>query len=273
MERTRFKGHLPSEGSTLRAVFDAQGEPAPRAQPIGALIQRLGGNAAPVPTTVSLLPFIGAVNDQSITNSCVAQAGTKALYVRGRKMGLVIPELSAQASYAMTRGASLMPGMKLLDVGSIPLDFWITASTFGVVSAERVPLDPGTINDRVPLDVFVAGADAHVTAYHAIETQSDARCTEIRSTLSAGVPVVFAMPVDKAYEDLADASVYQGPTGPNLGGHDQLIIGFGPGFFQVLGSWGTAFAADGVARISDSFIGSDDCSEFFAADLAPGGAH
>lgn len=258
MTRARGKGHIPNK-------------PDARDRPIGALIQQLGA-VTPLPDTASLRSFAGVVNDQSITSSCVAQAGTKAVLTRARVLGVMVPELSALASYAITRGFSMVKGEPMVDQGSIPRDFFRGAQGFGVVAESRWPFDPAVVNDVLPLDVFEAAADAKVSTYHVIEEEGTARAQRIRETIHGGTGVCFAMPVDKAYEELETADVYQGRTGPSLGGHYQFICGYGPGYFEILSSWGIGHGAAGLVRIAADYIGNPvECTDLMAIDVAPAG--
>ncbi len=261
MSLGRGKGHIPNK-------------PDSRDLEIGALIQKLGA-VARLPDAFSLRAFAGPVNDQSITSSCVAQAGTKAVAVRSRVMsGNVsrMPEISARASYAITRGLGMLPGEALVDQGSIPRDFFIGAKSFGVVAESRLPFDPALINEKLPLDVFEAGADAKVASYHTIFESGLDRCQRIRETIHGGTGVCFAMPVDQAYENIDTLDVYQGRTGRSLGGHYQLIVGYGVGWFEILSSWGIGHGGGGTVRISPSYIGNAELSDFMAVDVAPAGA-
>lgn len=247
--------------------------PDERDFPIGALLQRIGSDA-PLPTSMSLRSFAGEVRNQSITSSCVAMAGTKLVAIRARKMGLTIPELSPLASYALTRGWDLVEGEALVDLGSMPRSFFHTARQSGVVSEARWPFDEGKINEPLPLDVFVAGAAAKVASYHAIEWEGEGRCQLIRETLHAGSAVGFAMPVDRDYMrlELGDAeAIWPGRTGPTRGRHYQAITGYGPGYFEVLGSWGLGFAYAGTVRIANDYIAQPECTDFYAVDVSPGG--
>ena len=253
----RGLGHLPNP-------------PDARDKPVGALLQLVGA-ASPVPPTASLRGLVGAVRDQQTSSACVAFANCKGIFIRGRFTGVDVPELSPLASYALTRGVNLLPGEPLVDIGSIPRSFYVAASVDGVVSESRYAFDAGLVNSPLPFDVFVAGADARVTTYHSILESGEERCAAIRACIHSGIPVSFAMPVDRAYEALFDDSVYQGRTGKIVGGHDQLIIGYDETSFEVLNSWGIGFAGGGVSRIAASYIGSDEVSDLMCCDVAPGG--
>jgi hypothetical protein len=70
---------------------------------------------------------------------------------------------------------------------------------------------------------------------------------EVKTHLADGFPILIGMPVDQAFMDLKDDSVYHGLTGPSLGGHAMVVTGYDDdkGAFRLLNSWGTTWADDG----------------------------
>lgn len=236
---------------------------------VGHPIHALIGAPPPLPPSASLEDCVDRVNDQGHTSSCVGQAGSAAVRIRAAKLGFPIPHVSALAAYTLTRGLDMLPGEDLVDAGSMPSRFFESAAAYGVIADERWPFAENTVNDRLPLDVYEAGADARVTGWHPITGSGTDRTDAIKAALANGHPVTFAMQVEQAYEDLPAGEVYEYQGGPSLGGHYQVIVGYDGDAFRVLNSWGTAWCDGGYSLISAAFMGSGEVSDVYAVDSAP----
>lgn len=246
------KGHIPNPHNS-------------EFEPIQTLLAKIG-SPGPLPASYSLREYAGLVRDQSITSACVAFAGVTAIYLRAHRLEIDMPVLSPLASYALTRGTALLPHEELIDQGSIPRDFFETALAFGVCPESVLPFDPSIVNDPLDLDVFEGST--RIGSYHSIFEEGWMRGQRIREAIYAGTGVCFAMAVDKAYEELDSLDVYQDRTGPSLGGHYQLITGYGPGYFEVMGSWGIGFGEAGIVHIAEEYICNPvECTDLMAIDI------
>lgn len=255
----------------VRAYGHIPNKPDSRDFPIAALIQKCGVGTATLAETVDNSGFLGRVRDQSITQLCVQFANCKGIEGFLSARGVEAPELSPQAASILTRGLEIQPGDPLVDNGSMPRDFFLSGMAFGVVSESRYPFDPATVNNKLPLDVFEAGADAKIKSFHTVFETGEARVFALKQAIASKLFPSFAMPVDASFENLEDSSIYGGLTGPEKGRHDQLLCGYGLGYFLVRGSWGIGFGFGGNVRISSDFIGSSQCFDFMACDAAPTG--
>jgi hypothetical protein len=78
--------------------------------------------------------------------------------------------------------------------------------------------------------------------------------TEVKNQITANFPVLIATQVDQAFMNLAGANVYTQFTGPSLGGHAMVVVGYddAKSAFKVMNSWGTNWAAGGFGWIGYS---------------------
>ena len=129
------------------------------------------------------------------------------------------------------------------------------------------------LNDEknpTPIDVKEAGSLALVTGIYRIYETGVARTTRIREAIAQGHHVVFGMEVDRAYEEWRDTTApYPGLRGPSLGGHAQVLVGYAPGRFLVLNSWGPAWGEDGYAWIAEEALEGEHAYDFSVVTVAP----
>lgn len=243
----RSYGHIDDHASDVAADM--------KHRHIGSLI---GAALAAVPASLDYSSLLSTVPDQGGTSSCVGQALATSVYLRAKFSGYAIARPSAKAIYDVARLED-GPRIDLRDEGSRPAVAIRGMMTYGLVSDAQWPLSVDNVNMVPPLDVFVSGLSAQVSAYYRIESGAGA-ATLARQALASGFFPIFAMDVDSSYERMSGQSAYDGPTGPILGGHAQCLVGYDEHTFLVAGSWGPGFAADGFARITDGFLerGADD---------------
>lgn len=200
---------------------------------------------------------LGEPYDQGQTGTCVANASAKAIEITS---GVHASRLGIY-SQARIRGGEDMHALS--DDGCVIADAVASMTEVGVCSEDRWPFDPSQVNVPAPWDAI--RADARVTGWQKLETAD-----EVRAAIAAGHPVIFGMQVDQSYEDSDGSSTYTGPVGPSLGGHCQTIVGYAPGQFLALNSWGKDWAAKGMVWIAESFLfGSGLAADFTALDAAP----
>ncbi len=217
-----------------------------------------------VPAMVDLSKHVDHVRDQGATSSCVAQAFARAVHVRAGVEGIAIPFPSALEIYALARREDL----PLVDQGSRPRAAASAMRELGVTAEARWPFDEGKVNDLPSWDVLQHSVDALVTGYYRIGGDGDERCRLVRQALAAGYPVPFALQVDQAFENYGNG-ILDRFSGANLGGHMTALIGYGPGWFLGINSWGTGWGDGGFFRTSDARIGEPTCTDFYALTVAP----
>jgi len=217
------------------------------------------------PDTVDHASAVTKVHDQGGSSSCVAQSGCNAVELYQAIRGVHLLELSRRAAYDWARGGK----PPFADEGAFPrtaMDRW---QAWGFTSAARWGWDESRINEGLPFDVVKAGADARVQSYYRITGTGADRCQKMRVALAEGFPILIGADV---YEDFANytGGVLDGkPQGELLGGHATCVLGYAPGQFHVLNSWGYSWGENGLYRVSDTRMGSDDVSDVWVFTSAP----
>jgi hypothetical protein len=241
----------------------------PRAPGFGAFLAATRGPLAPV----DMVPLVDHLREQGISSACVGFAFSRALDIRARIEGVPNAYPSAQSIYTVAR---LMDGQaQLRDQGCMPADAAEGLQKYGIVQERLWPFDEGKINDHLPWDVLQAADSGRVSGCYRLDSFGAARVDQVRSMLERGYPVAFGMSVDQAFEDWRGGDPYSEPKGRSLGGHMQCLL-YEPGIdklgqFRLVGSWSGWGEGPGLARVTEGFLGSSFCSDFYAITLAPRG--
>lgn len=240
--------------------------PDPAGEERGLEVGNLVGSASVrVPELASVrAPF--EILDQA-ANCCVGCGFWGALTVAGLRENRHV-DVSYMAIYAIARELE-KPGLHVLaDVGCFPNKAITGLESFGVVARHRWKDDEDPTKP-VPVDVLEAGAIARVEGVFRIFETGAQRVNRIKQSIAQGHAVVYAQPVDKAFED-GTTGVYPGVTGTVQGGHCMHIISYRPGAFQIRNSWGPNWSDRGSIWIADDFIAEGDgVGDFTAVTLAP----
>jgi hypothetical protein len=199
-------------------------------------------------------------------NSCYGAAFAHALIGSARRVGYEI-DPSYLAIYALARELQHPNAKTLPDEGSFTHRVLEAITDWGIVDRKRWP-DWSDVLAPTPIDVKEAGSLALVTGIYRIYEDGPARTTRIREAIAQGHHVVFGMEVDRRYEVWREGT-YDGLQGPSLGGHAQVIVGYAPGRFLVLNSWGSAWGEDGYAWITDEALEGEHAYDFTIVTVAP----
>lgn len=220
------------------------------------------------PSAISYRALVDLIPNQGGTSSCVGHAFATSLYLRSVLAGHPIARPSATAIYALPRMLQVGPDAPLFDGGTSPSLAIEAMKEYGIVSEERWPFDASRINEKLPLDVFHAGADALLGQHYRIANTSAAP-SMTRQALAKGYIPTFAMSVDAAFMAWMGRAVYRGPDGASKGWHMQAIVGYADEFFEVAGSWGRDWADDGFVRIHESFFTTSNVGSILVPTVIP----
>lgn len=184
----------------------------------------------------------GDIEDQGKVGSCTANAIVSAC--EAIKAG----HLSRLFNYYHTRllenrlgqeGASLRDAVKV-------------AMKLGLPQESLWPYDESKVDFPPSVEARLEAAKHTVTEYRRIDLTGDwkARVSGIKSALSQGYPVVFAMPVTTQFMQLSQSTSkgYAGkafPWWPVVGNHAMCFYGYDRDFLKAENSWGTSWGDEG----------------------------
>jgi hypothetical protein len=247
--------------------------PTPRSDSDLNATARLGAPRG-LPGEVSLQSFVRRVNNQGQTESCVGQALTKGIDTRLRKMGLNVPEPSAQACYTLAREEETPKGQPLEDNGSIAGDAFKAMKNLGCPREMVWPLNPAVINERLSWDVLQDASRFLVLDPYRMNEEGASRSDAIANALTQGFPVVFAQQIDNKFFDYTGGTIQL--FDPDVaGGHMMCIMGFRPSpgaaggrEFLVINSWGEDWGEGGYCWMHERILADPRSDEFYVVDVA-----
>jgi hypothetical protein len=217
-----------------------------RGDEIGRLV---GARRQTLPEEWDLLAYVTPGYDQR-GNSCVGAAFAHGLVLAANAMGYEL-DPSRTAPYTIARQLA-DPALDVLpDNGCFPYRAIEGLIDWGVVARWRW-MDDVDLTKPVPQDVLEAGSIALVTGVYRIYESGDALLTRIREAIFACHGVFFGMSVGESYMRNRGELYVGEPT--SLGGHAQLIVGYRPGAFLVLNSWGLGWGNGGLVWIDERVI-------------------
>lgn len=225
----------------------------PRDWPLARLGVDLG---AALPLEVSYDDRIAVVYDQS-GQTCVGESTARAWNLRAilqGNPGAIYPD--PEAIYALAYALELGdPNLPINDDGAVPRCALEAVDDCGVVARGAWA---GMRRVRPAWRTMRASVDRRRIRYARLST-----ALEARQALAAGYPVKDGGDVDESYAEWT-TGIYPGLTGPVLGGHDRCLIGYGPGYFLEINSWGPDDAVNGRRMLSDAAV--EQC-ELWAMEL------
>ena len=232
----------------MKRVYGAYRGPAP------TLFAAMPAGILPTPLdNVDLSHVLPPSWDQGQTSACVGYGIAAGLYLA---VGAKGKPPSPQALYVLARSREKQRvGDALRDTGSNPIDAVEAAITTGICpwdlyDGEMTGAD--AINQLLSFQEVVASVPVPASSFSAID---EGDTDTITRWLTAGAGVAYASEVDASYESYS-SGVWPGMTGPSLGGHEQLIVGYENGYFIVRNSWGPNFGYAGHSHVAEAAIQS-----------------
>lgn len=118
----------------------------------------------------------------------------------------------------------------------------------GAATLADFPYDPNNCSAPVTPLVKQNAAFFRIADWRRVNVQDE---TEVKNQITANFPVLIAAVVDEAFMNLSGANVYTQFTGPSLGGHAMVVVGFddAKSAFKIMNSWGTGWAAGGFGWV------------------------
>lgn len=200
-----------------------------------------------------LSPFVRRVRDQGNTGSCVGQALAAAIEICRGAAGAPT-DVSARWLYAIAREREHPDGKApLSDDGTYPALACEAARGRGIVNEASFPFDVEAINARPSPSLSTLAYDARGLEWTSIDAVGEERIAAIEDALRRGFGVMFAMDVDRAYQD-DDGPAVVDRMGASIGGHMQTITAVWNSGVRVLNSWGPAWRDGGSVLFDRAYF-------------------
>lgn len=227
--------------------------------------------AGPLPEQVDVAPFATAGN-QGRQGSCVGWAVAFALKThqeeveRGWGVSTADHQFSPSFVYnQIKRGTGCLGGTTFPDALNI-------LTRDGAATLADFPYDESRCDQIPTATTKQRAAPFRVATWRRVNTLDE---VELKTHLADGFPVLIGMPVDRAFMDITDGSIYQGLTGSSLGGHAMVVTGYddAKGAFRLLNSWGSSWADGGRGWISYGGFRSTVREGYVVQDIVVAGAN
>lgn len=204
------------------------------------------------------------IPDQGPTETCVAWSLSSAVFLAARAADAPIPRPSVRWLYAISHWA-VLPGTSISPGGRSARTMARAAERHGLVAESRWPFDVAHVTEPPPLDVDVAGTDALLTGWYRVGNGDVP--TQMRMALNVGHFPMLAIQVRESF-DAYRGGLYT-PSGAARGWHMLVAVGYSPGAFVLLNSWGTAHGEGGFVLVPDEVIVGPDVADIVVVTAAP----
>ncbi len=223
----------------------------------------IGADAAYAPVR-DWRDHLDVVPDQGATETCVAWSLSSAAFLAARVVGVPIARPSVRWLYAISHWA-WQPGTPISPYGRSARTMALAAAQHGFVAEARWPFDVARVTEPPPLDLDVAGADALLTGWYRVG-DGDVP-TQLRMALNAGHFPMLAVQVRESF-DAYRGGIYM-PSGSARGWHMLVAIGYSPGTFVLLNSWGAGHGDGGFILVSDELVSGPEVAGIIVVTTAP----
>lgn len=217
-------------------------------------IEMLCGSAlSPTETQITLVQFFDEIEHQGQVNACVSFSTLSAYEAIRKERGSPSPKLSRYFSYYNARLHELGHeefGVK--DEGCRIKHFLQELKLKGCCTQEEWSDESEHISEKPPVSVY---SDAYLYRCADWYDISKERVFNVKKALSMGYPIVFGTPVDENFLTLKEHGLaLKKPTGPIVGNHAMVIVGYERDKFMVRNSWGKFWGNDGYFWMSYDWL-------------------
>lgn len=214
-----------------------------------------------IPDSVDLSHLCPPVRNQGGTKTCYAWGWRHAITQAARREDPTFEPPSALLIADMTRG---LLGQRGIDIGAPLGAVEIALRTCGFAPESAVPWDESRIFDHIYADEYQAAICQIGLRSHRLFTDIKAG---VKTALAAGRGVVIGIDVDQSFVDFTGGAVWEGMTGPRLGGHAVSLCGYSSRGVVVFNSWGSDWGGAGFATLSWEVI--EGAGSIWIVDAAP----
>lgn len=229
--------------------------------------ERLGVGSSP-PSESSMALFC-TVLDQGGTQSCVAHAVAQGLLVAHRAVGRAAYKLPSRRF--LYWGARGYDGEELIDLGTRIRSAMKFQVALGSPDESFCPWDPKLINRAPSWSAYRHAFDQRgLKGYYRIVTSGEERLDEIRRAVASDRPVAFGTGVSRDFVNGVRSGSAHDPPMSVIGRHAMLVVGYEPGRFRIVNSWGRLWDDGGFGWLSEDYLAHPGTKDLWALDVEAG---
>ena len=210
---------------------------------------------ATLAASADLRKYDPPIFDQGQLGSCVANASCGAFqWLQNYLEPSVTFTGSRLALYKWARDHDGSSG----DVGTTDdTAIWVMTNT-GMAHESLWPYDIGQFDVEPPSNVVTDAGKAKSTSTASVSADTN----DIKTAVSTPLPVVFSFEVYSNYDSVGSDGLIPMPGGSDVGGHDNVVVGYSDtvsnvdgskGAFLVRNSWGTSWGMAGYGWMPYAF--------------------
>ena len=226
--------------------------------------------------TPSLLPYRAGRLEQNGVSACVGFALARALHICLLADGYPsapVPSplfLYYNGRAAENAGEDVDAAPPVEDRGSYPRLVMQACRALGFCAAADWPFAHAQRNTRPKLRCYRRAYDQRALEFFRILSSGQDRIDEVKAALSNNWPVIFGMPVDKAFlQHRGSDPIMSLNPAEIVGGHMMTVVAW-DGAVMVDNWWGEDWGyGDGFGRISDDLFGSYVVGDIYVVKAAP----
>lgn len=230
-------------------------------------------SGAALPTNADLSSSLPPPGDQGNQQSCVAWAtgyGLKS-YQEYKEEALPLVDGSGNPNLNRVFSPAYIYNQinNGLDGGSLIIDALNVLSSRGAATWAAMPYSPGDYLTKPSAATHSNAAQYKIDYWRRVNV-SDYK--ELKAQIAAGYPIIIGAVVDSSFRNLSPGSTWTYASGPMLGGHAMLVVGYddGKSAFKILNSWGKSWGDGGYGWISYSLFSSVVREGYVAKDASNG---
>lgn len=219
-----------------------------------------------LPKKIDNRNWIGEIENQLNTNSCVANATSSALELLAKRNGKSL-DLSRLFLYYTLRES--YDNLKGKDSGSYLRDGFKMCNKIGICEEQYWQFLVNRVNIKPNNEAYKMANENKVNEYKRIISHEDNTISNIKSAINLGYPIIFSMELDKSFYSMEKILSKQKYKGTNLetdivGYHAMNIVGYDDELngFIIENSWGANWGYIGCCII-DYDVFFKDCHDIW----------
>lgn len=218
-----------------------------------------------LPKKFNYLDFVGEIENQLNTGSCVANATSSSLELLSLRNG-IISDYSRLFLYYNLR--EFYDNLKGKDNGSYLRDGFKVINKLGIPDEKYWEFNVSNVNTEPSAEAYSKALENKVTSYERILNDKDC-LHNLKTSIFNGYPTIIAITLDKSFYNMSKTFETQSYVGINkpediIGSHAMCIVGYDDDLqcFYVENSWGISWGCKGLFKLSYDVL-LKDCHDIW----------